>query len=208
MPRGLYRQSRRLIKLFWVAALSPLALLAFYAFTPTAALMALAEPINNFFWTHIKPVSVENCGAKCSLVAFSLIAIPLSWGASVVLAVVAIPLTVQYRSAQLEALRRGLAPLGKMPDGAVKPLPKSETAALVGIVSMALFSAMLLAVVYGLYNFGGSDRTTHPRTGQGYSLGHVSVLIAILMSVAQFGSTMLMSIVTIVALSLKSILKI
>ena len=95
-----------------------------------------------------------------------------------------------------------------MPDGAVKPLPKSETAALVGIVSMALFSAMLLAVVYGLYNFGGSDRTTHPRTGQGYSLGHVSVLIAILMSVAQFGSTMLMSIVTIVALSLKSILKI
>ncbi len=145
-----------MIRLFWVAALSPLIYLMFFAVTPTAVLMALAATINDLFWIHFKSISLENCGAKCSLVAFSMIAVALSWGASIVLALVAIPLTVQLRSAQAEALRRGQAPMGRMPDGTAKPLPNAGTAVPVFIVGMVAGGVMLFAVVYGLYNLGGS----------------------------------------------------
>lgn len=122
MPRDAYRRSRRMMKLLLVAALSPLALLLFYTVTPTAALVLLAEPFNDFFWPHVKQVPLEGCGSKCPLVAYSMIAIPLSWLAAIVFAILGVPLAVQHRSAQVEALRRGAAPHGRLPDGKAKPL--------------------------------------------------------------------------------------
>lgn len=208
MPRYLYRRSRRIIRLLLGAGLSPLILLMFYMFTPTVTLMALAEPINHFFWAYIKSVSLENCSAKCSLVAFTMIAVPVSWGASIVLGIVAIPLTVQFRNAQVEALRQGFAPIGKMPDGAAKPLRNATSTARVVIPTMALYAALLIAIVYGLYGFGGSDRTIYPRTGREFSLGLVVVVFTVLMSAAQFGATFIMFLATDFVLSLKSALRI
>lgn len=206
MSRDLHRKHKRVVRLFALAAFLPLLMLMLYAWLPTSLLVTLAIPVNDLLWSHFKSISLETCGTKCSLVAFSMIAVPLSWGAGILFGLAAIPLTIQLRRAQVEALAHGFAPLGRRSDGTAKPLLHAATA--LGVATTVVLGAMLLAVVYGLYIAGGSDRTTHPRTGVEYSLAHVSVLLAILMGAVQCGSMMLMGIATLIVLDLKILLRV
>jgi len=202
MPRDEYRRSRRMVKLWLVAALSPFILLSFYTVTPTAALVFLAEPFNDFFWPQVKQVSLEGCGSKCALVAYSMIAIPLSWLAAIVFAILAVPLTVQLRSAQVEALRRGAAPHGRLPDGKAKPLPTAGISIFVAGAGVVFVGAVLIALLYTLYQFGGSGRTVGGWNRE-LSLWHVNFLMAIAMGIAQFSATFLMSLATFLVLNVK-----
>jgi hypothetical protein len=179
-----------------------------YACLPTSLLEMLAMPVNDLLWSHFKSISLETCGTKCSLVAFSMIAVPLSWGASILFGLAAIPLTIQFRRAQVEALAHGLAPLGRRSDGTAKPPLDTGTAVVLGVSVVVVPSAMILAVVFGLYNLGGSDRTTHPRTGGEYSLAHVGVILATLLSAVQLGSVLLMSVATFTVLNLRTLLRV
>jgi hypothetical protein len=196
------------MRLLALAAVLPLLMLMLYACLPTSLLVRLAMPVNVLLWSHFKSISLETCGTNCSLVAFSMIAVPLSWGASILLGLAAIPLTIQFRRAQVEALGLGLAPLGRRSDGTAKPLPNAGAAIVLGVAVAVVLGAMLLSVVFGLYNAGGSDRTTHPRTGGEYSLAHIGVLLAILMSAVQCGSVMLMGVATLIVLNLKIFLRV
>ena len=208
MSRDLHRKYKRVVRLFALAAFLPVLMLMFYACLSTSLLVALAMPVNDLLWPHNKSISLEACGAKCSLVAFSMIAVPLSWGASILFGVAAVPLTIQFRRAQVEALACGFAPLGRRPDGTAKPLLDAGSAVAWGASSVVVLCVMLLLVVFGLYNFGGSDSTTHPRTGGEYSVTHVGVLLAILMSAVQFGSVLLLSLVTFTVLNLRILLRV
>lgn len=208
VSRDLHHQYRRQKQLYCTATLWPLALPLFYVCTPTLALIVLATPINDLFWSHFKSISFETCGAKCSLVAFSVIAVSLAYVGTVVFGVLSAFAAIQFRTAQLEALRRGLAPLGRMPDGAAKRPPTGPGAILAGIIAMMLGVAILLAFAYVLYEISGSDRTTHARTGREYATVLVSVLMTFLISIVQLISTVVMAAAGLTAIDLKNLLKI
>lgn len=101
----------------------------------------------------------------------------------------------------MEALSRGLAPFGKMPDGTPKPLP---TGLFMGITTMMLAGAVLFMFLYALYEVGGSDRTIHAKTGREYSPILVSVLATFLISIVQVFSAVAMTTATFFALDVKN----
>ncbi|WP_230553839.1 hypothetical protein [Reyranella aquatilis] len=208
MSRALSDQFKRQKQLYCAAALWPLVLPLFYACIPTPALIVLGASINDLFWSHFKSISFESCGTKCSLVAFNVIAVGLAYVGAVVFGILSAIATVQLKSAQLEALSRGLAPLGKMPDGTPKPLPTGGGVVFMDIIAMMLSGAILFMFLYALYEIGGSDRTTHAKTGREYSPILVSVLATFLISIVQCCSAVAISAATLVALDVKNILKI
>lgn len=208
VSRDLHRQYRRQKQLYCAAALWPLVLPLFYLCTPTSALIVLATPLNDLFWSHFKSISFETCGAKCSLVAFSVIAVSLACVGTVVFGVLSAFAAIQFRIAQLEALRRGLAPLGRMPDGAPKRPPTGPGAILAGILAMMLGVAILLGFAYVLHEIGGSDRTAHAKTGREFPPVLVSVLMTFLISMVQLISTVVMAGAGLTAIDLKNLLRI
>jgi hypothetical protein len=208
MSRDLHHQYRRQKKLYSAAAIWPLVLPLLYACIPTPTLIVLGMSINDLLWSHFKSISFETCGAKCSLVAFNLTAVALAWVGAVVFGILSAIATIQFRSAQVEALSRGLAPLGKMPDGTPKPLPTGGSVIFMGITTTMLGGAILFMFLYVLYEVGGSDRTVHAKTGREYSPILVSVLATFLISGVQCLSAVAMSTATFFALDLKKLLKI
>lgn len=208
MSRDLHHQYRRQKQLYCAAAIWPLVLPLLYACIPTPTLIVLGMSINDLLWSHFKSISFETCGAKCSLVAFNLTAVALAWVGAVVFGILSVIATIQFRSAQAEALSRGLAPLGKMPDGTPKPLPTGGGVLFMGITTTMLGGAILFMFLYVLYEVGGSDRTVHAKTSREYSPILVSVLATFLVSAVQCFSTVAMSTATFFALDLKKLLKI
>lgn len=208
VSRDLYHQFKRQKQLYCAAALWPLVLPLLYVCIPTSALIVLGTSINDLFWSHFKSISFETCGTKCSLVAFNVTAVALAWVGAILFGILSTIATIQLRSAQLEALGRGLAPLGKMPDGTPKPLPTGGGVLFMGITTMMLGGAILFMFLYGLYEVGGSDRTIHAKTGREYSPILVSVLATFLISIVQCFSAVAMSTATFFALDLKKLLKI
>jgi hypothetical protein len=207
VPRDLYRFTRRVPNLFWASSLLPFALLLACAFMPGSALLPIAASLNDLVWTHIKPVSLAECNEKCWLAAYSMIAVSVSCGSAVVLAPIAVCFTVQDRQAQVDALRRGAAPWGRLPDGTAKPLPKAGTALLAGLGGMGLLTILLVGLMYFLVEFSGSDQTVSIRNGREYSMGYVSLHIAVIIGIAQFCATAWVMFATHVFLGLKSLLK-
>ncbi|WP_439610639.1 hypothetical protein [Reyranella sp.] len=208
MSRDLHHQYRRQKQLYCAAAIWPLVLPLLYACIPTPTLIALGMSINDLLWSHFKSISFETCGAKCSLVAFNLTAVALAWVGAVVFGILSVIATIQFRSAQAEALSRGLAPLGKMPDGTPKPLPTGGGVLFMGITTTMLGGAILFMFLYVLYEVGGSDRTVHAKTSREYPPILVSVLATFLVSAVQCFSIVAMSTATFFALDLKKLLKI
>jgi hypothetical protein len=155
VPRDLYDRSRRLFKFFRFAALSPIVLLIAGALTPPSALVQVAELFNRLVWSNLKPITLERCVPKCHMMAYGLVAIPISWISTILIAIVAIVLGIQNWQAGEEAIRRGSAPYGKTATGDAKRL-KASIAFLfipcVAVIGGALFGFELL-----LYAVGGFD---------------------------------------------------
>jgi hypothetical protein len=201
MPRDLYLHQRRLINLFWIAALSPLALLIAGALTPDTALIHGAELFNSLFWVHFKQVSIEGCVGKCHMMAYGLVGIPISWLATVVAAIWAIPLAAQNWHAQHEAFRRGAAPYGRARNGKINPPAGFGMSVGVCGVSATVAGAVLFGLLLLLYLFGGSDRTVS--RGRDIPPAVISFLVTVIMGLTQFLAVALMSFLTIIALSFK-----
>lgn len=70
---------------------------------------------------------------------------------------------------------------------------------------VVLAGAVLIALLYALYQFGGSDRTVG-RWDREYSLWHVNFLTAIVMGTAQFSATFLMCLATYLVLNVMKLL--
>ena len=197
MPRDLYLRGRRLVKLYWIAALSPLVLLIAGALTPDAGLISGAKLLNGLFWAHFKQVSIGDCAGKCHMVAYSLVGIPISWLTTVVVAIWAIPLALQNWQAGQEAFRLGAAPCGRAANGEIRQPPGLGW----GIVGTIVFGASLFGVSLVLYLLGGSDRTVS--RGREISPTLISIWITIFMGFAQFFAVALMGCATVATLSFK-----
>src|SRR5712692_884313 len=103
-------RARRLFKLFWIAGLSPLALLIAFALMPESVLMSLARVFNELLWVHFKHVQIDGCTSKCHMMAYSLVGIPISLFAALMAGIWSIPLAIQNWQASQEALSRGANP--------------------------------------------------------------------------------------------------
>jgi hypothetical protein len=184
-PHDLYVRGRRLYRLFWIAALSPLALLIVYGLTPKAAVMAVAELFNVLFWAHFKQISLQDCAATCQMMAYTVVAIPLSWFATVLVALWAVPLTIQNWKAGREAFRRGAAPYGRLANGGTRQPPGYKISVVVGIP--------------------GSDRTI--TRGREIPTVLIDIWITLIMGLTQFFAAALMMVSTNVALSFRKLLR-
>lgn len=203
-PRELYIRWKRIFSLFWIAAFSPLALLIAGALTPDTVLIRAAKLFDSLFWAHFKQVSIEGCAEKCHMMAYGLVSTPVSWLATIVVALWAIPLTVQNQQARQEAFRRGAAPFGRAADGKVNPPPGLGITFGFGIVCVVVSGAVLFGMLLILYSFGGSDHTVS--RGRQISPAAMSFLATLVMGVAQFLAAALMFFLTVVALGFKKLL--
>lgn len=205
MPRELYLRQKRLINLFWIATFSPLALLIAGALTPDAVLIRGAKLFNSLFWAHFKQVSIEGCSAKCHMMAYGLIGVPISWLATVVVAIWAIPLAAQNWHAQHEAFRRGAAPYGRARNGKINPPAGFGMSVGVYGVSATVAGAVLFGLLVLLYLLGGSDHTVS--RGRDIPPAVFSFWVTVIMGLTQFLAVALMSFLTIIALNFKKLLR-
>jgi hypothetical protein len=202
-PRQLYRRGIRLYQLLAICALSPFVLLIAYALTPASALMVVADVFNDLFWTHLKYVSLENCGAKCQMMAFVLIAAPLFWISNIVVAVCAVPIVVQHWHAGREAFRLGTAPYGKNENGKIRPPPGPKASIIVGVAGVVFLGGLIFGGYWLLYLLAGSDRTV----SRGREIPPTMIVLwaTVIMSVVQFLVAALMLFAINAALSLKKL---
>jgi hypothetical protein len=198
-PRDLYDRSRRLFKFFRFAALSPIVLLIAGTLTPPSALVQVAELFNRLFWSDLKPITLEGCAPKCHIMAYGLVAVPISWISTILMAIVAIVLGIQNWQAGEEAIRRGGAPYGRMSTGDVKPL-KASIAFFV-IPGCALLASALFGLEFLLYTVGGFDhlRTAGGRMVPGFM---AEVFVTGFIGAAQLLAAALASFLTILGLTL------
>jgi hypothetical protein len=194
VPRSLYRRYRRIIDLFWVAGLSPLLMLIVYAVIPVDLLIALAQPFVELFWSHFKSVSLEQCGAKCGLMSWSLVAVPVSWAWTIVLVACAIPFAAQNAAARQAAYEGGAAVYGNERNGARKPPPGPVLNILIGLGCGTVVAAVLIALLVLIYLLAGSDRTVS--RGRELSLPSIAVLLTVLMGLSQVSAALLAGFLT------------
>ncbi|CAN5922930.1 hypothetical protein BH11PSE3_BH11PSE3_06950 [soil metagenome] len=200
MPRDLYRRARQLFKLFWIAGLSPFVMFVALAIIPSSFLMVPAKLLNELFWVHIRPATLEHCSGKCHMMAYSLIGVPLSWLAAIVFAIWAVRLALQNWDAGQEAIRRGAAPFGRTPSGQVKQPP----GLVMTVLATAFLGALLLGGLWVLYLLAGSDRTIS-RDRENWP-PMISLSTTVIMGITQFLAVATMMTLTNVVLHLKKLL--
>jgi hypothetical protein len=123
VPHGLYASSRCLVRLYWVTVISPFIVLVLMSSLSTSEMLSLAELVNNLVWAGIKQISLEACTENCWARAYTLVAVPISWAATLLFALAAIPSSVLVFRANEEALRRGAAPYGVLANKPIDGLP-------------------------------------------------------------------------------------
>jgi hypothetical protein len=204
VPRELYGRSRRLFQFFWFAALSPIVLLIAGALTPRSALVQIAELFNRLFWSHLKLVTLEACVPKCHMMAYGLVAIPVSWLSTILLAIVAVILGIQNWRTGEEAIRRGGTPYGRSATGDAKQMKASI--AFLFIPCCAVIGGALFGLVIFLYALAGFD---HLRTAGGriVPVFVAEVFVTVLIGAAQLLVVGLASFLTIMTITLWQSLK-
>jgi hypothetical protein len=199
-------RARRLLKLFWIAGLSPLALLIAFALMPESALMSLARVFNELLWVHFKHVQIDGCTSKCHMVAYSLVGIPISLFAALVAGIWSIPLAIQNWQASQEALGRGANPYGRLASG--KPIASPLTGVFawsVAFAGMVLAFAVLAGCVWVLYLLAGSDRTIS--RGREIYPAIISIYTTAAMGITQLVAAVSFAIVTLLMCHLKKLLR-
>jgi hypothetical protein len=200
VPRSLYRRYRRIFDLFWVAGLSPLLLLIAYAVIPVDLLIASAQPFVELF-RHFKSVSLEQCGAKCGLMSWSLVAVPVSWAWTIVLIACAIPFAAQNAAAKRAAYEGGAAAYGKERNGTRKVPPGPVRSILIGLGCGTVAAAVLIGLLALIYLLAGSDHTVS--RGREVPLPIIAVWLTVLMGLSQLLAVLLAGFLTFVGWNIK-----
>jgi len=201
MPRDLYIHTKRPLTLALTAMALIFSLFILSELTPTSILVGTAELFNQLFWRYFKQTSFEGCTAKCHMIAYGLVAIPISWGSSIIVALWTIPLAVRDWQARREALRHGAAPQGKTASGKIRPIPSFVFSVLLGaIMFIALFVTEFL-----LYLLAGAD--TNIRGGRVLPPLMIDFQTTFLMSATQFLAVVSMSALVLAAHNLKKFVK-
>lgn len=197
MPRHLFGRARKLRNLCLAAAFSSFVLLVALTLMPTASLMKIAEWFSAHFWINLKHISFEGCAEKCHMMAFSTVAIPISWATSIVVALCAVPMARASWQACWEALNLGFSPFGIAEDGRKKQ-PPSLGLIIGGVVVLggALYGVELL-----LFALAGSLSTTSRAREIPTML--ISVWTSVLMATMQFLVGGVMSGLVLITLHLK-----
>jgi hypothetical protein len=199
-------RSRRLLKLFWIAGLSPLVLLIAFALMPESVLMSLARVFNELLWVHFKHVQIDGCTSKCHMMAYSLVGIPISLFAALVAGIWSIPLAIQNWQASQEALSRGVNPYGRLASGKPIAFPVTGFFAWSAMFAgMVLTFAVLAGCVWVLYLLAGSDRTIS--RGREIYPAIVSIYTTAAMGITQLVAAVCFAIVTLLLLHFKKRLR-
>lgn len=200
-PYGCYVRGRRVYKLFWVAGLSPFLLLPVLALAPADLIVGIGKLSNYLFGTHLREAQLEGCSVQCGTLSFRIALVPLSWILSTVLALIALPLSFQNWQAGREAIRRGTAPYGRFPNGAIRPPPAAGMSIIVGLCGLALLGALVVGGVAFLYLIANTDHTISHRREISPIL--IIIWMAVIMSLVQVIAVAFAMCATNVALSFR-----
>lgn len=173
MPLALYVRSMRIRKLYKYATLLLGAVAVIASLTPTSLLEQIADLANRSFWVHFKNLSLNGCGEKCHMMAFNVVVPPVTWIATIIVMVIAVPLSIEHFRARSEALKLGFAAFGKSPDGRPKPFPGVASALGGGFLSCVLFFFAQSA----LYHAAGFNGSSSP--GRSFAPSVVTMLFTI-----------------------------
>jgi hypothetical protein len=138
------------------AILSPLMFLIAVSFIPTAAMLAIADFLNESMWSRFRQISFEGCGDRCWARSYTLISATLLPASATIVAAIALWQSVRWFIACEEALRRGASPYGLTSRGLIAPGPPRWAYLLVPLILALLL--ILLAWFGGLaYDGAGSN---------------------------------------------------
>jgi hypothetical protein len=176
MPRDLFVRPRRLPWLCGATAVAIFGLFPLCEAVPTHFMLWLAQQFNDLFWVHFKQISFDGCAEKCQMMAYSTVAIPISWVVTIAVTPAMILRAVEFWEIQQQALRRGAAPRGRDSDRNIRQLPGLSYCVWASILAIAT----LVLLETTLYLLVGSDSTVS--RGRRFSPTQVCLHITILIS--------------------------
>lgn len=156
LPRDIDRVRKRALWMLAAAILSPLVFLIALSVIPVAAMLAIADFLNESMWSRFRQISFEGCGDRCWARSYTLISTTLLPASAAIVAAIALWQSVRWFIACEQALHRGASPYGLTPRGLIALGPPRWAYLLMPVILALLL--VLLAWIGGLvYDGAGSN---------------------------------------------------